>query len=105
MSRYQNFSRKLAFTGQSFYVGLSYGEYQYVGEEWIYEVELGTQFRPDLISYKFYGEPTYWWIIVLHNHLKDPLFDLTTGTVLRIPASLNTVFERMKRGWVQPNNN
>lgn len=44
------------------------------------------QYRPDLLSFDLYGNSNYWWTIVLLNRdtLKDPIRDLTTGTVLRI---------------------
>lgn len=42
--------------------------------------------RPDLISNLAYGTPDLWWVIYEFNGIRDPLFELTTGTVLRIPA-------------------
>lgn len=48
------------------------------------------QYRPDLLSFDLYGNSNYWWTIAILNRdvLKDPIRDLTTGTVLQvIPAS------------------
>lgn len=41
--------------------------------------------RPDLISFKAYGTTEYWWVIYEFNNISDPLFELTTGQILRIP--------------------
>lgn len=52
--------------------------------------------RIDLISYKFYGTPELWWIILLANNIIDP-FGLTPGIILRIP-SIDTVYAQ----WLNP---
>lgn len=41
--------------------------------------------RPDLISQKAYGTPDLWWVIYEFNGIKDPLFDMKIGQILRIP--------------------
>lgn len=41
--------------------------------------------RPDLISQKTYDTPDLWWVIYEFNNIKDPLFELTIGQVLRLP--------------------
>jgi hypothetical protein len=41
--------------------------------------------RPELISSKAYGIPDLWWAIYEYNGIKDPLFDLKLGQVLKIP--------------------
>jgi hypothetical protein len=45
-----------------------------------------VQKRPDLISQTFYGNPDYWWVIYEFNQIRDPLFELKIGQILRIPA-------------------
>jgi hypothetical protein len=42
--------------------------------------------RPDLISQKAYETPDLWWAIYEFNNIKDPLFELKIGQILRIPA-------------------
>lgn len=42
--------------------------------------------RPDLISFKAYGSPEFWWIIYEFNNLRDPLFDLQIGQIIRLPS-------------------
>lgn len=41
--------------------------------------------RPDLISNKAYGTPDLWWALYEFNEIRDPLFELQLGQVLRIP--------------------
>ena len=42
--------------------------------------------RPDLIAQTFYGNTEYWWCIYEFNNIRDPLFELKLGQILRIPA-------------------
>lgn len=42
--------------------------------------------RPDLIAQTYYGNTEYWWVIYEFNGIKDPLFELKLGQILRIPA-------------------
>lgn len=41
--------------------------------------------RPDLIADKAYGDADLWWVIYEFNGIRDPLFDLKPGRILRIP--------------------
>jgi hypothetical protein len=44
--------------------------------------------RPDKLSLDLYGSPEYWWIFSVRNRniLKDPVWDMTTGTVIMVPT-------------------
>lgn len=42
--------------------------------------------RPDLISYKAYGNSDFWWVIFEYNGIRDPVFDLRMGQIIRIPT-------------------
>lgn len=42
--------------------------------------------RPDLISFKAYNTVDLWWVIYEYNGIIDPLFDLKTGQILKIPT-------------------
>lgn len=52
--------------------------------------------RPDLLSYRFYGDATLWWAICLYNGIINPFKELIPGMVIKIPdyaemmAFLNT---------------
>lgn len=49
-----------------------------------YQVVFGDRF--DLLAYRYYGDPTLWWLIADAN---PEVFypDLVTGSVIRIPQS------------------
>ena len=47
-----------------------------------------TENRLDIVAYKVYGSPRYWWVIALANYIIDP-FDIPAGSTLRIPPLLS----------------
>lgn len=56
--------------------------------------------RLDLLAAKYYGDPTYWWIISVANNLNDASLAIEVGKQLRIPGNISTVlteFERINR--------
>jgi hypothetical protein len=42
-------------------------------------------YRPDLLSYKFYGTPDLWWILYKFNKIEDVWNDLEVGKVIQVP--------------------
>lgn len=48
-------------------------------------VTVVDQYRPDLISYRYYDVVDYLWVILLANGILDP-FRVEIGTILRIPS-------------------
>lgn len=60
----------------------------------IYTVTNDTQYRPDLISSKFYGTSLLWWAICQVNDIAFPLdreSGLYVGKVIRIP-DISTIY-------------
>jgi hypothetical protein len=45
--------------------------------------------RPDMISYKVYGDLNYWWILMKYNNIFDVWNDLVVGEVLNVPSKLD----------------
>lgn len=41
--------------------------------------------RPDAISYEFYGNAKFWWLIAMRNDIKDPFTEFHIGKRLLIP--------------------
>lgn len=41
--------------------------------------------QPDAIAYKFYKDEGFWWLICLFNGIVEPMSELVTGTVIKIP--------------------
>jgi len=52
-----------------------------------YVISPGTEYRPDLVSYKVYGVPDFWWRIMEYNNIKD-VFDFKAGRNLVLPNVL-----------------
>lgn len=44
-------------------------------------------YRPDLVSYRAYGTPDYWWKILEFNNIAD-IYDFKAGLNIRIPTNL-----------------
>lgn len=45
--------------------------------------------RLDRLSYLFYQDERYWWVLASVNNIENPLTDLTAGTVLTVPDLLD----------------
>ena len=52
-------------------------------------VEFNDQDRFDNMSYRAYGDPQYWWLI-LHANDYQIEFDVEPGELIRIPYPLNS---------------
>lgn len=48
-------------------------------------VDKELESRPDLVSTRAYGIPDLWWAVYEFNDIRDPLFQLKAGQILRIP--------------------
>lgn len=53
-------------------------------EQGIYVVRKEAE-RPDLLSYLFYKDTQYWWVIMHYNGLLSPK-DIKTGVKIRYPS-------------------
>jgi len=51
--------------------------------------------RLDVLAYKYYGDPDYWWVIALANRIIDP-FSLTVGQLIRIPSNVLDVLNKVR---------
>jgi hypothetical protein len=45
------------------------------------------EYRPDLLAFDLYGNPTLWWVFAVRNPntLIDPLWDFTATTTIYLP--------------------
>lgn len=97
MGRYKTYGKKQVINGVTVTNGLCMYEMDYTGEEVYHTVQSGEQFRLDNISYTYYGDPEYWWLIALHNNISSSLFDVSPGDILKIPVNLtlaiNSLYE------------
>lgn len=49
-----------------------------------YSVE-SEESRPDLVSYRIYGDTQYWWILLMYNNI-IAVEDLQIGKILNYPS-------------------
>jgi len=54
----------------------------------LHQVERGDNF--DSLALKYYGNPTYYWIILDFNRIQDPFMELKEGIYIKIPL-LSTI--------------
>lgn len=47
----------------------------------------GVEFRPDLVSFDFYGTVDFWWQIMEANSMKDVL-EFKAGVNIRLPSNV-----------------
>jgi hypothetical protein len=52
-----------------------------------YKINSFYENRPDLLAHDLYGTAKLWWVFAVRNPniLKDPIYDFTAGTVIRVP--------------------
>ena len=53
--------------------------------------------RLDLLSYKYYGDVTLWWIIAQANHIGKGSFIIKPGTHLRIPLAVEAIMNDFRK--------
>ena len=76
---------------KSQYIGLAFANLDYT----LYTLTSADAGCPDLISYRAYGDESYYWIILFFNGIVNPYLELTTGLQLRIPT-LNQALSYIK---------
>jgi len=59
-------------------------EYIPTGKENITIISKGVEYRPDLVSYDYYGHVDNWWKIMEANGMKD-IWDFKAGTTIILP--------------------
>ena len=85
MKRYGLIQKNDSSVTVSFYSPIR-ESYVYSSEDTIYTVELDCQYRPDLISLKFYDTTIFDWVLEDVNNIEDPIKDLKVGTKIFVPS-------------------
>lgn len=84
-SRYRNLWRIIDDQGDLYQESYDELEIRSSSADKIHKVMAGEENRLDLISYKYYNTPLYWWIIAEASGISNP-FDVPIGTILTIPS-------------------
>ena len=95
MKRYDNISSDTRWDGKRVYKSVSYpiitpspNDVQVVTNETDYL---------DTMAYKYYGDPTLYWIIALANNLGKGRLSVPSGLTLRIPINVNDIINEFNR--------
>jgi nucleoid-associated protein YgaU len=51
----------------------------------------------DTLAYKYYGDPTLYWIIALVNKIGKGRLSVQPGLTLRIPTNVNDIVDQFNR--------
>lgn len=51
-----------------------------------FRIPQSMEFRPDLISFKFFGTFHLGWLLAIHNDFQDPIMEFTKGKLINIPS-------------------
>jgi len=86
-SRYQNIKIQKSDNGKTIYLPVKYPSLVPSNND--YYIIAREEDRFDLIAADFYGQPTYWWVVVMANDLPGDSMYAPPGTQLRIPGNLN----------------
>jgi hypothetical protein len=100
-----NFRRGSRYTNGTFSLGSDNREFLLLrnvitipksGQDIYITVEERFLKRPDILSQVSYGRPDLWWVIFDINDIRQPLFDLKIGQLLRVPP-LGLVLEYIEK--------
>ena len=48
----------------------------------------------DNLAYKYYGDPTLWWVIALANNIGKGKMSVPSGFQIRIPMDINSILSQ-----------
>ena len=72
---------------------------------YIYLLYDKNKMRMDMLSYKYYGDPDYGWLILQANpHVGSMEYLIQDGAVVRIPYPLTTAISRYEQAIDEYNN-
>lgn len=88
-SRYQNIQQGTRFDGKRFVLTTLY-PIIYPKVDDIVIVSQETD-KLDTLAFKYYKDPTLWWIIAKANHLGKGGLEISPGTFVRIPRDFRYI--------------
>lgn len=93
-SRYTNNETKKLNDGRNVYRSRIYPEIPLSDNDIYVASETGD--RLDTLSYQYYNNASYWWIIAAANNIHNAPFGLKDGTILRIPQNYIEIVNKFK---------
>lgn len=95
MKRYNDIHMKSRWDGKRVFVTTHYPEIP-VADNDIYIVTNDTDYL-DTLAFKYYSDPTLWWIIALANNIGRGRMSVEGGLQLRIPVDVQKILSEYDR--------
>ena len=92
MKRYESTQIETRFDGKRVYKTTQYPEIRPSDNDTIVISNDGDFL--DSLAYKYYGDPTLWWVIALANGIGKARMSVEPGLQLRIPVNINEILVR-----------
>lgn len=94
MRRYNSIEKTRNEKGKEVYTSMSFPDIP-VSEQDVY-ITTNSMDRLDMLAYKYYGNPRYWWVIAMVNNLSNGSLAVEGGIQLRIPYSAEVVVRALE---------
>lgn len=94
MNRYNYTSKSTRWDGKQVYKTLLLAPIPYYNDD-IYIITNETMYLDDL-AYKYYKDPSLWWIIAQANNIGKGRLSIQSGIQLRIPRNPAVILNQLK---------
>lgn len=92
MKRYEATQTDVRFDGKRVYKTTQYPEIRPSDSDTVVISNEGDFL--DSLAFKYYGDPTLWWVIALANGIGKAKMSVEPGLQLRIPSNINEILVR-----------
>lgn len=89
MRRYESTPVKLRWDGKRTYFTTEYPVIEPRDSDIIVISNEGDYL--DYLAFKYYGDPTLWWVIALANNLGKARLSVPPGLQIRVPTNINDI--------------
>ena len=95
MKRYSNIPVQTRYDGKRVYKSTIYPIIPYSPEDLM--IVTNESDYLDTLAYKYYGDPTLYWIIAVANNIGKGRMSVPAGLSLRIPIDINQIVSAFNR--------
>jgi hypothetical protein len=92
MLRYNNIPITTRYDGKRVYLSTFYPSVSPSSTDLLIVSQEGNCL--DTLAYKYYGDPTLYWIIANVNNIGRGRMSIQSGLILRIPTDINSVIDK-----------
>lgn len=95
MKRYSNISQFKRWDGKRVYKTTYYPDIP-LSDSDLYVVSTEGDYL-DILAFKYYNDPTLWWVIALANNIGKGRMSVEPGLQLRIPQDVTTILSEFDK--------